>query len=208
MGFFSTQEDDAIEAKSESVGGGFQEDIPNNTKLLCNVAEVTLEPGDTYNDTPKYNEHFLVKHHVVEVGEYKDFIVNHKLHVFDDDAKKRDKARETLLVYDKFGNGKILDAIKKGKGEEALKNINFIARELCGVGLVSEMNKWEMPIKFRDDNNELQPALDDNGQPKMRTGNNVKSIFPKSSHIAQEDKQIIEKAKEQPEDPFEDDIPF
>jgi len=181
MSFISNIEDKDLNPEKESIGGGLQPLIPTGLKLHCVVAGVTIKPEDNYN-----NECIVVEHHVLEKGNYEGFLVNHKLHVHHDDIKKRDKARTTLLSYDANANGDIKKAIAVGK--DVLSNVNFLARSLNGTEIESEINLWEMP---------------DENTGEIRTGNNIKSIFPLSDRDEQ-DKNIVEKAEEIEDD----DIPF
>jgi len=180
MSFISNVADKELNPSKEAVGGGLQPLIPTGLKLHCVVAGVTIKPEDNYN-----KECIVIEHHVMEKGQYENFSVNHKLHVHHDDIKKRDKDRTTLLAYDSNAKGEILKAIEAEK--DVLSNVNFLARSLNGTEIESEINLWEMT--------DIETG-------EVRSGNNIKSIFPLSDR-AEQDQKIVEKAEE-----IEDDIPF
>ncbi len=210
--FFSDRSDDDIVAKDEAVGAsGLQTIIATGTRLATTVCEVTIEPENDYGN----NKHLKIIHHVTDKGYFKDHQVAHKLHIFDDDSKKRDKARETLLTYDKFGSGNILKKLKEVGAKKVLDNDSFLIRELCGTSLVAEMNYWNMHRNVKNEQGVWVPGFNKDGSEMVNQGNNVKSIFNKDTMTtAIEDQKIIDFAQNDPaapsapspvEDGFDDD---
>ena len=196
--FFKTTDGEELEASTEAVAGGLQPLIPVGTKLLCAIASVEVEPEDDYGN----NEHVVIMLHVTERGEYKDFTVNHKLHVNDDKAKKADKARETLLAYDANCKGELL---KKAKAGQNIMDAATLSLALNGGEVTAEFDVWEMKRQERENN---KFVFDDNGDPVMvtRTGNWVRGIYPVTK-----DNNIEEQAEIQPPTqtaPIDDDDTF
>ena len=183
--FFKTTDGEELEASTEAVAGGLQPLIPVGTKLLCAIASVEVEPEDDYGN----NEHVVIMLHVTERGEYKDFTVNHKLHVNDDKAKKADKARETLLAYDANCKGELL---KKARAGQNIMDAATLSLALNGGEVMTEFDVWEMERQERDKNN--KPVFDDDGEPVMVkfSGNWVRGIYPITK-----DNNIEEQAKTQ-----------
>ena len=183
--FFKTTEGKELEPSTEAVAGGLPPLIPVGTKLLCAIASVEVEPEDDYGN----NEHVVIMLHVTERGEYKDFTVNHKLHVNDDKAKKADKARETLLAYDANCKGELL---KKARAGQNIMDAATLSLALNGGEVMTEFDVWEMERQERDKNN--KPVFDDDGEPVMVkfSGNWVRGIYPITK-----DNNIEEQAKTQ-----------
>ena len=217
--FFSDRKDDDIVAKDEAVGAsGLQTIIATGTRLATTVCEATMEPENNFGAS----KHLKIIHHVTDKGEFQDHQVAHKLHIFDSDLKKRDKARETLLTYDKLGSGNILKKLQEVGAKKVLENDAFLIRELCGTSCVAEMNYWNMPRKVQNEQGTWVDGFNKDGTPMINQGNNVKSIFHKDTMTtAIEDQRIVEFAQNDPasptapspqEDAFKDDgednIPF
>lgn len=186
MSFFTTSNGETIEAQSSVETSGIQDIIPDGTKLECHVIEAKWMPEDNHN-----NEHILIRLHVTQPGKYRDFLLNHKLHVKDDNPKKSDRSRSFLAAYDGFGKGLLKAADKEGRAfSDAL-----LSRALVGVGLIATVAVW---TRTNESTGEDVPA-----------GNWVRGISQLSKKVQEAHKRIEEKAKSQPESAdFDDDIPF
>ena len=187
MSFFTTSTGNTVEVQDSVETSGLQAIIPANTKLECHVIEAKWMPEDKRN-----NEHIGIKLHVTQTGPYKDFIVAHKLHVKDDSDKKKDRSLSFLASYDAKGKGLLMKADQEGKPfTDAL-----LSRALVGIGLIATMDVW---TKLNDTTGVEEP-----------TGNWVRAISPLNKRVQEQNRQIEEKAKSQPQadDDFDDDIEF
>jgi hypothetical protein len=169
MGLFT-----GIERSTEFASGGIQKLIPEGTVLLCNIASVSIEPATQYN-----NEHIKIALHVVEKGEYKDFVVNHKIQVNDDNAEKREKALKLLLTYDTNCKGALAKADDEGK--DILDGL-VLSRALNGGSVMATFDTWSM----------------DGSDGVTRTGNWVRKISPAPKSVRAQD-AAIEKAAQSAE---------
>lgn len=187
MSFFKDSEGNTLEQTTEFVSGGLQPLIPAETQLLCAIAGATWEPETQYKGRT-----VKIMLHVVEKGEYKNFIVNDNLKVFDADPKKADKALNKLMTYDTLCKKRLFAADKAGK--DIVDDNGLLARALNGGELVATFDVWELT----------------GSDGVVRTGNWVRSIGPKPKAMQEEDKHIEKQAQSTQEalDDFDADIPF
>lgn len=201
--FFTKSTGEAIEPTTEYVGGGFQSLIPEGTQLHVAIAGATWEEATAYK-----NKRVEVLLHVVEKGQYKDFIVKDTIKLFDDKASISDKAQEKLMTYDTLCKGVILKTARAGKDIE--DDNGLLARALNGGELMATFSIWKM------ENGKWDGVNPDD---EFVTGNWVKSIGPLAKKIQDENKHIEKKAKEQPNatvaplpidgfDDYDSEIPF
>lgn len=191
MSFFTTSDGEPIEQVTEFANTGIQPLIPAGTQLLCAIAGATWEDATNFD-----NEYINIMLHVVQRGDYKDFIVNHKLRVNDNEPKKKDKALKMLMAYDTNCKGGLLATDKAGKKiTDAV-----LARALNGGEIVATFDVWEQ----------------EGNDGVLRTGNWVRAIGPKPKSIQAQDAAIQKQADgQQPaqthipaDDDYNDDIPF
>ena len=224
MSYFVTTNGEPIDSGTFEESGGFQEMIPDGTKLLCAVESVEWSEEKNMTDGTYIPSSINIMLHVIEKGIYQDRIHTHKLHVDADkgsytDAKqeagkfkKTNKARQLLADYDEICGGR-LRAIKP----ENFNNNAHINRALAGVELIATFGL----IEGTDYTTRSGEVL------KGRDNNWIKKIEPKSKKLQEEDRHIERQARNQTaaqthikpkakpvsrepgsDDDFNDDIPF
>jgi hypothetical protein len=191
--FFTSSTGEELEQSESFESSGLQKLIPEGTELLCAVVSATWEPETTYK-----NKTVLVLLHVLEKGQYKDFIIKDSIKVFDDKPSKADAAKTKLLAYDSMGKGLLYKHAKAGKDFE--DDSATLGRALIGVEVMATFAEYDMPSSNGGDN---------------ITGNWVRKIAPKPKALQREDAHIERQAKSQPNAPvhdvnadFDDDIEF
>ena len=174
---------------------GIQKLIPNDTKLLCAIASANWKESTDFN-----NKSIDVLLHVIQRGEFQDFLVKDNIKIYDADISKAGKAKVKLLAYDTIGTGLLFKAAKSKNIED---NDLLLNQALAGVELLATFAVWEMP--------------DSKDETKIRSGNWVRKIEPKPKALQAEDAHIERQALSQPnaptstafDDPDDDpDMPF
>jgi len=156
MSFFQKSDGSAVEKKNTASVGGFQKLIPDGTQLQCAIAGAVWNPPTDY-----YNKHISVQLHVTEAGVYRGFKHDHKLHVFDKDPKKKDKAFDILMAYDQICKGLISKADDEGK--EIVGDNGLLNRALSGGCVIVTFGVFT-------------PTDRATGEPELRTNGSVKEI--------------------------------
>lgn len=137
MTFFKKSDGSAVVQSTSAETGGFQKLIPDGTQLQCNIAGAVWAPA-----TQNASDHIVITLHVVEPGTYRNFTVDHKIHVLDASDKKRDKALDMLMTYDTLCKGELAKADAAGKN--LLGDNGLLARALNGGTLIATFAEWEM----------------------------------------------------------------
>jgi len=184
MSFFTLSDGTELEAINSFENGGIQPIIPEGTQLLCNIVNVEWAEADQRNE-----EHVVISLYVVQAGQYKNFQVDHKLHVKDLSDKKRDKAIQMLMAYDTNCKSFLQKADKAGKELDD----SILKKGLVGGEVVATFAVWES----------------EGTDGKTRSGNWVRAIGPVSKQTQKQNQEIQQKANKVAEEmDFDDDIPF
>jgi len=188
MTFFKKSDGSAVVKSTSADTGGFQKLIPEGTQLQCAIAGAVWAPA-----TRNASDHIVITLHVTEPGPYRNFAVDHKIHVLDASDKKRDKALDMLMTYDTLCKGELAKADAAGKN--LMGDNGLLARSLNGGVLVATFAVWEIE---NEKTNEIM------------SGNWVRAICAKPG--AREDAKEADKKADAvgAVDPEEDDfeIPF
>ena len=201
--FFELDNGEELEPTTEFVTGGIQPLIPEGEELHVEIVAATWEEPTTWK-----NKRIEVQLYVVQPGPYRDFVVKDTIKLFDDEIKTVNKARQKLNTYDSLCKGLLRKSMAAGKDIEDDQGV--LKRALGGCGLMVTFGIWEMKNENTGD---------------TRTGNMVRKLSALPKNIKQEDKAIINKAKNQPnapqtdpikmgtsaplsDDEYDDDIPF
>lgn len=171
---------------------GRQEIVPDGTELLLNIAGVSVEPAASFPSGDSVNEHVKILLHSVGEGKYKDFMFNHKLHINDNDSKKRDRALKFLMAYDQNCKG---DLVKQDEQGVNIIDSLILGRALNGGSIVGTIG--------------LIPA--DVNRPGSQDNNFIRSIKPanKAANVG----SAVQSAPATQQsslssDNFDEDIPF
>jgi len=169
----------------ENAGGNFKL-IPEGTKLVAAIlsAEWVDEEVNKFSGDLVL-QHIVVTSVVTDKGEYSGVTTKHKLHVFHDDGKKADKAKDMLMAYDTNIKGHIekLRAAKKftvGDSEQ-------INRALAGGNVLLTYAVYEM---------------------NDRTGNWVRAVESAKAKKPEPVTKEPDFAPELPDDEYDPEIPF
>lgn len=143
--FFTKSTGETIEPTNEFTNSGFQEIIPSGTTLHANILEATWQ-----DETQYFNQHILIKWHITEKGKYTGFIINQKIHVFDDKPAKSDKAKEMLMAIDSNVKGQLLKLAQDGKF--VVGDNMQLARALAAGAALITVGVFDMPSNTGGDN--------------------------------------------------------
>ena len=190
--YFTTTDGQEIAKSTTFENSGIAKVIPNNTQLLCCVAGAVWVEESTMKSGDVIPRHIKIQLHIVQPGEFKDELKDHKLHVDALDNKRADKARKFLAAYDELAGSKL----RSLKNPKQIEDSRILHRALAGVELVATFGL----IPGEDYVNRDGIAV------KGRDNNWVMKIAPKPAKLQEEDKAII--AKEENYDDFDDTIPF
>lgn len=195
MNYFETTDGTTIAKTNTFENSGLPKVIPNNTQLLCCVAGAEWVERSFLKTGEEIPRHIKIQLHIIQPGEFKDELKDHKLHVDALDSKKADKARKFLAAYDELAGGKL----RSLKNPVQIEDSKILHRALAGVELIATFGLIE--------GNEY--TTNDGTVRKGRDNNWVMKIAPKPVKLQEEDKHILEQAKKaQEDDDYEDDIPF
>lgn len=192
MSFFTTSENEKIQASGEfESGGGNMEPIPNNTDVLAAIDEA----GWTRNDTTG-EDLITLRWNVLAPKEYANRKIWQRLRVLDDDDKKADKAKRMLAAIDTNAGGKLLASGEQPDDAALMKN-------LMNKPMVVKAMLWEMKAEDTTD-----------GQ--ARSGNWISKVAPRKGGAAAqkeapkkpEPKKEAEKPGELDAGDYDDDIGF
>lgn len=143
--FFTKSNGEAIEPTNEFTNSGFQEIIPSGTQLHANILEATWQEATQY-----VNKHILIKWHITEKCKYLGFIINQKIHVFDDKPSKADKAKEMLMAIDSNVKGQLLKLAQSGQFKVG-DNMQLARALAAGAALIT-VDVFDMPSNNGGDN--------------------------------------------------------
>lgn len=166
----------AAQEKEFDMGGGDSSPMPDKTKAVSYVEEAK----DTeYNGARYYNLKWKVA-----TGEHKNQVTFQKVHAFDPDPIKRDKALKMLMAINMNCGGKLHQLESAPTDMDLMTNI-------CNKPMMVEYGVWE---------------LDD----KSKSGNWVRAVssakgssVPKAAAQSKPSQQTSEPAMD-----FDEDIPF
>lgn len=199
MSYFETTDGTEIARTTTFENSGLSKVIPNNTQLLCCVSGAEWIEQSFLKNGDEIPRHIKIQLHIIQPGEFKDELKDHKLHVDAIDSKKADKARKFLAAYDELAGGKL----RSLKNPKQIEDSRILHRALAGVELIATFGLIE--------GNEYTTS--DGEVKKGRDNNWVMKIAPKPEKLQEEDKRIMAQKKNQPNQPEandydDDDIPF
>jgi len=192
INFFTTSTGEAIAPTNSFENSGRQQLIPAGTKLHANILEATWEDATQYT-----NQHVLISWYITEQGKYQGFVVKQKIHTFDSNSSKTNKAKKMLMAIDINCKGLLAKAAESGK--LVIGDNGQLARALGGGAALITVDVYEI------ESTNIDPATGELYPP--RTGNWVRAVGPVAKKQAQEDKHIEEQA-EKKDDDYDDEIPF
>ena len=194
MSFFTLSDGTELEAINSFENGGIQPIIPEGTQLLCNIVNVEWAEADQRNE-----EHVVISLYVVQAGQYKNFQVDHKLHVKDLSDKKRDKAIQMLMAYDTNCKSFLQKADKAGKElDDSILKKGLVGGEVVATFAIYPRNDKATGEPMKDESGNIIPG-----------GNWVRAIGPVSKQTQKQNQEIQQKANKVAEEmDFDDDIPF
>jgi hypothetical protein len=169
--------------------------IPEGTKLLCTVSLIEWSDEKNMADGTYIPSSINISLHVTEPGTFKNCIHTHKLHVSADGGnytdvkqeankyKKTNRARQMLADYDDLCGNKL-----RKIPEDKFFNSAYLNRALAGTELIATFGL----IPGNDFTSRSGEVL------KGRDNNWVKKIEPKPARLQEEDKHIVQRARNQP----------
>lgn len=150
MSFFTTSDGQNAAGNTEfTLGGGDIPPIPKGTRVLAFIDETKID---------EYEGSRFVKNrwNVVQPSEYANRKVFQKLHCWDTDINKRDKAIRMLAAIDANAGGKLA-----ASGQEP--NDMLLQQALMNRPMVLDLEVWEMNDKTGNWVNKVSPRAN-NGQ--------------------------------------------
>lgn len=197
MNYFTTTDGNEIARTNTFENNGLTKLIPNNTQLLCCVAGAEWVERSFLKTGEEIPRHIKIQLHIIQPGEFKDELKEHKLHVDALDSKRADKARNFLAAYDELAGSKL----RSLKNPKQIEDSKILHRALAGVELIATFGLIE-GSEYTTSTGEVKKGRDNNW---------VMKIEPKPAKLQEEDKHIMAQAAKQPqaEDDYDDDdIPF
>ena len=197
MNYFETTDGTIIAKSNTFENSGLAKVIPNNTQLLCCIAGAEWVEQSFLRSGEEIPRHIKIQLHIIQPGEFKDELKDHKLHVDALDSKKADKARKFLAAYDELAGGKL----RSLKNPVQIEDSKILHRALAGVELIATFGLIE-GSEYTTSEGEVRKGRDNNW---------VMKIAPKTAKLQKEDKRIMAQAAKQPQasDDYDDfDAPF
>lgn len=135
MSFWNLSDNSSAGAVGTSfeTGGGDIEPIPNNTSVLA-------APDEAKIDHYEGDEYISLRWTILAPKEYQNRKVFQKIRVFDEDAKKSDKAKRMLAAIDANAGGHLLAAGKQP--DDAL-----LTKSLVNKPMLLKIQIWEIDGK-------------------------------------------------------------
>ena len=176
------------ESNFELSGGNDFAPIPDGTRVLAVVEDCKREENRDEEGT----DLFSLKWRVMD-GEHKNRVTFHKIKVFSNIVKTRDKAIQMLAAIDTNAGGKLMSS---GKEPDAMA----IAMALQNRPMILLLREWEMEDK--------------NKPGEMIRGNWIGGVFsreatkPVKAPVKSKPAQESQPQSNEPLVDFDDDIPF
>lgn len=200
MSFFQTSDGQNAQNSDGNfvIEGGNIAPIPDGTSVLAVAEEAKNADYQGYS-------YINVKWRISKPAEYGNRVIFHKLHVFDADTKKSDKAKRMLAAIASNAGGGLFKAMEQRK-EETPSDMSLA--QICNRPMVLKLGVW---MKSKDENgNEIPKNMQ-----KEPGGNWVKAVSPAKGAAeaspAAAPKPAAKKAAPAPAvdfSGFDDDIPF
>lgn len=175
MSFWTLSTGEAVAQEKEfDMGGGDSQPIPDKTKAISFIEEAK----ETEYEGKKY---YNVKWKVAS-GDYKNRVTFQKIHAFDPDPIKRDKALKMLMAINMNCGGKLHLL------ESAPTDMDLMTN-LCVKPMMVEYGVWE---------------LDD----KSKSGNWIRGVSSAKGASSKPAAQKPAAASPEPDMSFDDSVPF
>lgn len=190
MSFFTTSTGENLaqnQTGSFAVGGDDFAPIPKGTRVLAIVDEAKIEE---YNG----RRNIKIKWDIAQPKEYKGRKVFQKVHCYDTDPEKRDKALRMLAAIDANAGGKLAAA-------NAEPTDQSLSSALCAKMMVLKLGVWTIK---EDDNKQPLP------ESEWKSGNFVQEVSKHNPQGKTAAQPVVQPAPVAPAMPALDDetIPF